>query len=60
MEIEDIICEKVARMIAMCRIEDNDDWNSLNDMRSDLEKETEEVKLNKELRKVIRKLLNEK
>lgn len=59
MEIEDIICEEVARLIATDRIGD-DYYNSCNDMRSNIEKEMEEVKSNKELRMVIRKLLDKK
>lgn len=60
MEIEDFICEKVAQMIATDRISNNDGWNSRHDMTSDFIKEKEEVKFDKELRTVIRKLLNEK
>ena len=58
MYLEDIICENVAQLIATDRIIDC--YNSLNDMKRDFEKEVEEVKLNKELRTVIRKLLDEK
>lgn len=57
MDIEDFICEKVAQLIATHRMTGY--YTSSNAMRDELEKETEEVKFNKELRTVIRKLLNE-
>lgn len=59
MDIEDFICEKVAQIIATDRIANNE-WNSQYDMRINFEKEAKEVKSDKELRTVIRKLLNEK
>lgn len=58
MEIEDIICEKVAQAVATHRI--TDCYNSYNDMKHDFEKEVEEVKFNKELRTVVRKLLDKR
>ena len=58
MYLEDIICENVAQLVATHRI--TDCYNSCYDMKRDFEKEVEEVKLNKELRTVIRKLLDEK
>lgn len=57
MELEDYICETVARLIATERSANC--YTSQSAMIDSIKGGTEEIKYDKELRTVIRKLLNE-